>query len=517
MCGIALIVGPETPERNLRLQQMHAAQLHRGLEDGLVLFPDFAAAVRRLPIVDLHGSRQPMQLDGGRYVVAYNGEIYNYRALRSELIQNHGARFASEGDTETLARGLILEGLSFLRKVHGQFAFALVDGSSGQALLARDAFGIKPLYFQHAAGEMRVASEMKAFPVGAPINALPPGAWIRIDASGLEDSGHWFDLSELAAPASGDEAEHETPAAGDGAVFAALAAAVEERIDTELPVAVVYSGGLDSSIVLELVRRRRPDVLAVTVGAPGSPDLEFARRFCTDRGVRQMIVERRRLSAAELRRAAIQSELGEYGDLINAAVCAPAFAAIHQQGIRIALSGDGSDELFGGYDMYARAAGSEEKKLRLYKLNQLHRTELQRVDRMGMAATVEVRTPFLDLRVARLALALSPEKRRHNGVEKFLLREAFADSLPAYIGERKKNPLSHSSGLHESARLYRPLFAHWRRRSAGESMRRDFSSELRRARYNVDLAAARARRGKDYTSLEKLRDFAGALYRNLRA
>lgn len=513
MCGISLIIGPESPERNLRIQQMHAAQLHRGLEDGLALFPDFAAAVRRLPIVDLHGSRQPMHIDSGKSVILYNGEVYNFRSLRADLIARHGVRFASEGDTETLARGVMLEGLSFLRKVHGQFAFALLDGGGGQALLARDPFGIKPLYFQCLSGEFRAASEMKAFPPGAPINALPPGGWIRVHAGGLLDSGHWFDLSEAAGAPAEQSAAEETLFK---TVRHALTDAIEERLDTELPVAIVYSGGLDSSIVLELARRRRPDVLAVTVGAPGSEDLEFARRFCADRGVRSLVVERRRLTAAEVRRAAIESELGEYGDLINAAVSAPVFQAIREQGIRIALSGDGSDELFGGYDMYARAGSAEEQQLRLYKLNQLHRTELQRVDRMGMAATVEVRTPFLDLRVARIALGLPETMRRRNGVEKFILRAAFAADLPDYITARKKNPLSHSSGLHESARLFRPLFAHWRRRSAGETMRRDFSSELRRSRYNVDLAAARARRAKDYSMLEKLRDFAGALYRNVR-
>ncbi|MBX7058358.1 MAG: hypothetical protein K1X75_09870 [Leptospirales bacterium] len=517
MCGISLLLSADGPRRNLRIQSMHQALLHRGMEDGLAMQVAFAGAVRRLPIVDLHLSRQPMQFENGRYVFLYNGEVYNYRSLRDGLRRQRGLNFVTEGDTEVLALGLIHEGLPFLSAIQGQFACALVDTARGEVLLARDAFGIKPLYFQAGDGEFVVASEYRAFDQQRDIHALPPGAWLRASERGLEDSGQWFDLVDF-SKRSATTLSHLTGAdQWASELRRRLEAAVSARLDPQLPAAVIYSGGLDSSIVLELCRRQRPDTIAVTIGAPDSEDMLSAARFCQERGIRHLRIQARAITRATVRRAVEQSELGEYGDLINAAVCAPLFHAIHNEGLRIALCGDGSDELFAGYDMYARAADpAAEQALRLYKLAQLHRTELQRVDRMGMAATVEVRTPFLDLKVAELALALPYPLRHGTGREKEILRRAFAELLPDYILNRKKNPLSHSSGLHESVRFWRPLFPRWRKRSSGEALRRDFSATLRRCHFDLGLAAAEAQKARDYSALEKLRDFGGALFHKLR-
>jgi asparagine synthase (glutamine-hydrolysing) len=178
------------------------------------------------------------------------------------------------------------------------------------------------------------------------------------------------------------------------------------------------------------------------------------------------------------------------------------------------LTGDGSDELFGGYAMYARAPQAQARRLFLHKLANLGRTELQRVDRTSMASGVEARVPFLDLALVRLALRLPLELKVRDGQEKWLVREAFADLLPDYIRQRPKNPMSHSSGLHERARLYKPLFGRIQRARGYDRcapLRRDFSTVLEACGNDLDLALARAAARPDYSATERVRDLAGAV------
>jgi asparagine synthase (glutamine-hydrolysing) len=287
-------------------------------------------------------------------------------------------------------------------------------------------------------------------------------------------------------------------------------------VDTDLTVGVILSGGLDSSLTLLHVREMHPDCVALTIGSPQSPDLGYARRLTAELGVPHEVIELRPrdIRLDDVREAIRIGELTEYGDIINAAVSVPLFRRVHELGIKIVLTGDGSDELFGGYEMYQRTRPEAARELFLHKIRNLCRTELQRVDRTSMAHGVEARVPFLDLALVELAMRLPLDLKVRAGQEKWILREAFADLLPGYIRQRPKNPMSHSSGLHERVRLYKPLFARLHR-SFGydvlEPVHRDFSILLEQCDNDLDRAlAARAAR-QDYSVLEHARDLAGAL------
>ena len=168
---------------------------------------------------------------------------------------------------------------------------------------------------------------------------------------------------------------------------------------------------------------------------------------------------------------------------------------MHAAGVKVVLTGDGSDELFGGYDMYRRVGADDVRRLFLHKLAYLSHTELQRVDRTSMSQCVEARVPFLDPAMLELAMRLPRELKIRDGYEKWILRHAFADVLPDYVLARHKNPMSHSSGLHERVRLFRPLFRRFYREAGTcfAPLQRDFSEVLRDHGFDLDAAVAAAR------------------------
>jgi asparagine synthase (glutamine-hydrolysing) len=216
----------------------------------------------------------------------------------------------------------------------------------------------------------------------------------------------------------------------------------------------------------------------------------------------------------DVREAIRMSELTEYGDVINAVISRPLFARVRSCGVKVVLCGDGSDELFGGYEIYRQPDPVLRQQIFRHKLNNLGRTELQRVDRTSMGQGVETRVPFLDLALVRLAMQLPIELKLRDGHDKWILRHAFADVLPSYVRQRPKNPLSHSSGLHERVRLYRSQFPRIYRSFGYERlgpMRRDFSIVLEEHGLDLDRALQGARIRPDYSMADHARDLAGAL------
>jgi asparagine synthase (glutamine-hydrolysing) len=510
VCGIALIVGPGADPALFR--QMLGSLAPRGeteeaLEDGLVL-----AGTQRLRIVDRERAVQPWLSPDGRWLLCYNGEIFNYRELRAELI-TLGRELRSESDTEVALEAFRQWGEQAVGRFRGEFAFAIADRQSGRTYLARDPVGVKPLYWSVRDGRLHVASEVKALvPVDAAVNEVPPGfhGW----AAGPGDLPVLRPYADLLRLGEGQPVEDAAEAAR--LLRHALADSIRVRVDTDLTVGVVLSGGLDSSLVLSHVREMHPDCVALTVGAPGSDDLTYARRLTRELGVPHEVIDVRPgdIKADDVREAIRMSELTEYGDIINAIVSVPLFGRARELGVKVVLTGDGSDELFGGYSMYERIGPQSSRRLFLHKIRNLHRTELQRVDRVSMGQGVEARVPFLDLSLLELAMRLPAGLKIRDGQEKWIMRQAFADMLPGYIRRRPKNPMSHSSGLHERARLYRASFARLHR-SFGydllDPVRRDFSILLTQSGYDLDRAIAQSRARLDYTGLEHARDLAGAL------
>jgi asparagine synthase (glutamine-hydrolysing) len=493
----------------------------RGEVEETVCEPGLLAGTQRLRIADCERAARPWQSADGRWVLCYDGELFNYRELRSELLRL-GREFRSESDTEVVLEAFALWGEAAVARFRGEFAFAVVDRVKRRTYMARDPAGVKPLYWSAGAGRLYIASEVKALVVtGMPVSEVPPGhhGWVCF-AGAAPILGPlltpYVDLRLLGE----DKDALGDPAEAAKQLRLALEDSVRVRVDTDLTVGVILSGGLDSSLVLLYVREMHPDCVALTIGSARSEDLYYARRLTDYLGVRHEIVSVSGLGIGPglIRDAIRMSELTEYGDIINAAVSVPLFARARELGIKVVLTGDGSDELFGGYAMYRQIGPESSRRLFQYKIRNLHRTELQRVDRVSAGHGVEARIPFVDLALVELAMRIPPALKFRNGQDKWIVRHAFRDMLPSYILERPKNPMSHSSGLHERARLYRPLFARIQR-SFGydrfDPVRRDFSVVLDQCGYDLDQAIAAARARPGYTAAEHARDLAGALRSNL--
>jgi len=510
MCGIALVIGP-SPDP-LHFRSMLDATAPRGEVRETLCDDRHQLGTQRLKIVDRERAIQPWTSADGRWAVCYNGEVYNFRSLRSELAAlGHVPR--SDSDTEVVLSAFLEWGHHAVQRLRGEFAFAIVDKVADQVYFARDPLGVKPLYWSRHNGHLYAASELKALvPVAGPIHEVPPGShgWgspgqdpvftAYVDLLGLEDGDDPVtDVAEAARQ-----------------VRATLEDSIRVRLDTDLTVGVILSGGLDSTLTLLHVREMHPDCVAFTIGSPASEDLSYARRVTRDLGVDHEVIE---LSPGEIRlpdiREAIRmSELTEYGDVINAVISRPLFDRVRSCGVKVVLCGDGSDELFGGYEIYRQPDPALRQRIFLHKLQNLGRTELQRVDRTSMGQGVEARVPFLDLAVVRLAMHLPIDLKLRDGEDKWILRHAFEDVLPSYVRHRPKNPLSHSSGLHERVRLYRSQFPRIYRSFGYEQlgpMRRDFSIVLEEHGLDLDRALRGARVRPDYSVADHARDLAGAL------
>jgi asparagine synthase (glutamine-hydrolysing) len=510
MCGIALIIGPNPDPR--AFDSMLDAIAPRGEVRETLSDDRHYLGTQRLKIVDRERAIQPWTSPDGRWAVCYNGEIYNFRSLRSELAAL-GHELRTDSDTEVILEAFLEWGERAVHRLRGEFAFAVVDQGADRVYLARDPLGVKPLYWSRRDGHLYVASELKALvPAGGPVSEIPPGhhGW----GSPLEDPAvsAYVDLLTMG---DGDEPITGVSEAAR-LVRAALEDSIRVRLDTDLTVGVILSGGLDSTLTLLHVRDMHPQCVAFTIGTPDSDDVSYARRVTRELGVDHEVIE---LAPGDIRRSDIReairlSELTEYGDVINAVISRLLFARVHSCGVKVVLCGDGSDELFGGYEMYRQPDPALRQRLFQHKLHNLGRTELQRVDRTSMGQGVEARVPFLDLTLVQLAMRLPIELKLRDGQDKWILRHAFADILPGYVRQRPKNPLSHSSGLHERVRLYRSQFPRIYRSFGYDRlgpMRRDFSIVLEEHGLDLDRALHDVGTRPDYSMTDHARDLAGAL------
>ncbi len=518
MCGIALIVGPDAVTRGPEFEVMLRAVAPRGESVETLRESGALLGTSRLRIVDRDRARQPWLSADGRWALSYNGEVFNHAELRTAL-RAAGVAQRSLSDTEVALSAFLTWGRDALPRMRGEFAFAAVERSSGRVFLARDPAGVKPLYWARRDGLLFIASEVKALTaLDTRVHEVPPGyaGWATPD--GDPDLSPYLDLLGLGA----DEPLVTDVDEAAALVRTTFADSVAIRVDTDLPVGVILSGGLDSSVTLLHAQQLHPDCIAYTVGVPGSPDIEHARRLTQRLGVPHEVIELqpRDIRAADVREAVRVSEATEYGDVINAVVSMELFRRVHETGVKVVLTGDGSDELFGGYSMYARVPEADRRRLFLHKIRHLSRTELQRVDRTSMGNGVEARVPFLDIRMLLLSMRIPLELKVRDGYEKWIVRHAFADLLPDHIATRHKNPMSHSSGLHERVRLFKPLMPRWYRDFGYDAlgpMRRDFSRVLNDSGYDLAAAMQRADLAEDYTPLERARDLAGAVRWNLTA
>jgi asparagine synthase (glutamine-hydrolysing) len=378
MCGIAgMSRARPGPVSFDPLRRMAAALSHRGPDgDGVEVDDRSGLAHVRLSVLDFDGGAQPMALQDGRLSLVYNGEIFNQLELRREL-EARGHRFRSRTDTEVVLRGWSEWGPGLLSRLNGQFAFAIADRASGALILARDRYGILPLFYTRSGDTLYFASEAKALfatgevdpaidPAGmdqiftfwaarAPrtpfrgVRALEPGCWARWQEGRLEVR-RWY-LLDLAA---GDEEPPDAEARLDHL----LRSAVDQRLQADVAVGAYLSGGLDSSITTTLASRIGVEpvhTFSVAFEDPRfdeSPEqLEMARWGST-------VHEVERVSAADI--AQVFPEVVRHAEtpLVRTAP-APLYLLsrrTREHGIKVVLSGEGADELFGGYDLFKDTA-----------------------------------------------------------------------------------------------------------------------------------------------------------------
>ena len=395
MCGICGVIGIESRDASeAAARRMMAVMIHRGPdEEGLLVAPPVAAGMRRLSIIDLAGGSQPVWNETETIAVVFNGEVYNFASLRREL-EALGHRFRTHSDTETIVHAYEAWGERCVERLLGMYAFAIVEmpgGRGGRAtrvFLARDRLGIKPLYYARVDGALFFASEVRALvasgclsarispealhayllfgAVGEPstlvdgISSLPPGHTVTIETEAPvaqpEPRAYWS-FPRGAANASGASAgeSSQSPARR---VRALLEEAVASHLVADVPVGVFLSSGLDSTAIAALASRSRRGIHTFTVAFP---DVEFSEAEKARRTAAHLGTEHSELTLSGDEMVARLDEAVAAFDQPSADGINTYFVswAARQAGLKVALSGLGSDELFGGYTSFrdsARAA-----------------------------------------------------------------------------------------------------------------------------------------------------------------
>ncbi len=436
VCGITAYVGREAGSVAKKVDGLAERLHHRGPDDsGLLHSGSTVLAHRRLSIIDLAGGKQPIYNESGNLAVVSNGEIYNHEQLRRELQERH--RFRTKSDSEVILHLYEELGPSCVTKLDGMFAFVLSDGE--QVFAARDPLGIKPLYLgRDAEGGLWFASELKALiDVCISIEEMPPG--FAYSRGTLQ---RWFE------PAW-QEPQHSSLRLGPRAIRDRLESAVVKRLMSDVPVGVFLSGGLDSSVIASLVRQHVDELHSFSVGLEGSPDILAAREVAKHLGTRHHEYEYTPGEVTSVLEEAL-THLESYDPaLLRSAIPCYFVSKIASDHVKVVLSGEGADEAFAGY-LYFRSisdpAALHGECVRL--LTSLHNMNLQRVDRMTMAHSIEGRVPFLDIDFLDAVMAIDPQEKLHRPdyPEKWLLRNAMADLLPESILWRTKQEFAQGCG-----------------------------------------------------------------------
>ncbi len=507
MCGIAAAINWTGAQG--AVEALTADLHHRGEITDPIVSPDerHAFCTRRLPITDADNGAQPKLSSDGRILVILNGEIYNYRLLRHEL-QNLGVKFDTDCDTEVLANALGVWGANAVYRLEGMYAFVALDLKNHVFLAARDPFGVKPLYVLQGHAGYLFCSEIRPLLNAHPVRNVmfvPPGHVLTAD--------RLVDFTSRPIDQSGAGHHAHDPQALDRLMRQAIA----RRLPEGLPTAVMFSGGIDGTLVVHYARQSRPDLPAYFIGDPTGPDHAYALEY----------TQLTQLTQLDLRRAPL--ELDQNGSLdqidelvgvcetfepatIRAGICTLQLSRrMRRDGLRVALCGEGADELFAGYDFleaaYAQSA-STGALVRDQTLGLMHSTILQRLDRCGMRFGVELREPFLDQDVVDYALGLPSRDlvriTTKGAVGKSALRDLYdlaPDQLPASIRDRRKSPMNEGAGFNRDgqgagpwrdlaeAHLTDKAFADGRRRFAAyDPTTKEELLYLERLSLNMDIS-----------------------------
>ncbi|MGC9504930.1 asparagine synthase B [Baaleninema sp.] len=431
MCGILGIIGQNLPEdrsNQLNFEEMLSSLAHRGPDDkGIVRDGNLLLGHQRLSIMDVEGAHQPFSREESQLYGVCNGEIYNYQDLRDRF--NDRFSFQTHGDSEVLLPLYQECGQQLAHHLDGMFSFVLSNGKDYVA--ARDPIGIKPLYYGKSGDMLFFSSEIKALVQAAEeIREFPEGHYYHPE-TGFVPYYQWPDESSFLSDV--DEVLEK--------IRQTLSKSVQKRLMSDVPVGVFLSGGLDSSVIAALMSEHLPELHSFSVGLPDSPDLKAARLVAEHLGT----IHHEYIYTEEEMEAVLPQViyyLESYDPaLIRSAIPCYFVSRLASQYVKVVLTGEGSDELFAGYSYfkeYEDATALHRESISILK--GLHNLNLQRVDRMTMANSLEARVPFLDTEFIELCLKIDPSLKLHKtyGLEKWLLRQAFADKLPQEVVWRDK-------------------------------------------------------------------------------
>lgn len=458
MCGIVCVFDVSKTVEDLRPAVLDMAKKvrHRGPDwSGIFVDDNAIMAHERLAIVDPLSGQQPIYSEDGNLVLAVNGEIYNHLELRKEFEGIYN--FRTQSDCEVLIPLYLKYGAEFIHKLNGIFGFAIYDKRDGSYMIGRDHMGIIPLYQGwDEIGQYYVASELKALEgVCKKMEVFKPGMY-RLSSD--EEMKQWYEPSWTSFDQVKDAVSNKEM------VRVALESAVQRQLMTDVPYGVLLSGGLDSSIVASIVKKfadKRvetngkdsawyPQVHSFAIGLKGSPDLAAAQKVADSIGTVHHEVQFTIQEGIDAVKDVIYY-LETY-DITTVRAATPMYLlarVIKSMGIKMVLSGEGADEIFGGYLYFHKAPSAQafhEESVR--KLESLHLYDCLRANKSLAAWGVEGRVPFLDKEFMEVAMGLNPEiKMCGNGkIEKNVLREAFEGYLPDEVLWRQKEQFSDGVG-----------------------------------------------------------------------
>ena len=458
MCGIIGVFDLKVNHTELRTSvlKMSKKVRHRGPDwSGIFCCEKAILAHERLAIVDPQSGGQPLKSKDGNLILSVNGEIYNHQEIRKRYENSY--EFQTQSDCEVILPLYRDKGPAFLEEMNGIFAFALYDRENDSYFIARDHIGIIPLYTgRDRHGNFYVASELKALEgVCNKIEEFLPGHYLY-SRDGIMKKWYtrdWMDFSAV-----------ENNAASIDDLRSALESSVHRQLMSDVPYGVLLSGGLDSSVISAIAKRFAPKRIesgdraeawwpqlhSFAIGLRGSPDLAAARKVADHIGTVHHEINFTVEEGLDAVRDVIYHI--ETYDVTTVRASTPMYLlarVIKSMGVKMVLTGEGADEIFGGYLYFHKAPDPKsfhEETVR--KLSKLHLYDCLRANKSLAAWGVEGRVPFLDKEFMDVAMRLNPRDKMTSKerIEKWVLRKAFEDYLPASIAWRQKEQFSDGVG-----------------------------------------------------------------------
>ena len=458
MCGIVCAFDLKQNSEDLRTQilEMSKRIRHRGPDWSGIFDNDKAImAHERLAIVDPASGKQPLFSPDKQLILAANGEIYNHRALRKQFESTYD--FQTQSDCEIILALYKEKGVDFIDDLNGIFGFAIYDVEEDAYFIARDHMGIIPLYIGwDQNGTFYVASELKALEsVCTKIELFPPGHYFH-SKDGKFVQWYKRDWKEYDAVKDNETSIQE--------IKEALEAAVHRQLMSDVPYGVLLSGGLDSSVTSAIAKKYAqkrvesgdttdawwPQLHSFYVGLEGSPDLAAAQKVADHIGTVHHEIKFTIQEGLDAIKDVIYN-LETY-DTTTIRASTPMYLmarVIKSMGIKMVLSGEGADELFGGYLYFHKAPNAKEfHQETVRKLDKLHMYDCLRANKSLAAWGIEGRVPFLDKEFMDVAMRINPQDKMINGerMEKWVVRKAFEDMLPESVAWRQKEQFSDGVG-----------------------------------------------------------------------